>query len=392
MKSTLRRTWAEIDLDALAFNYQTLCAHMGDSTGFLGVVKGDAYGHGAIQVSKLLQEMGTRYLAVSSVDEACELRLGGIRIPILLLGITPANQAGILREFSLTQAVYNEEMAAKLSSAALTAGGKVKVHIKLDTGMSRLGLLCDEDHFEETVEAICRISMFPGLDVEGIFTHFAASDEPALSSREYTLLQHERFHEMLHTLKKQGISFRFRHCANSGATANYPQFGYDLFRPGILTYGIGVDAAKLGLKPVMTLKSVIGTEKEYPQGTSIGYGRTYTTARPMRVGILPVGYADGLHRSLSNRWQVWTPYGTAPIVGRICMDMCMVDLTDLPEIREGMEVEIFGPHNSVDAAAEKAGTISYELTCNVTKRVPRIYCREGREQFQELLLRGFETV
>lgn len=392
MKSTLRRTWAEIDLDALACNYQMLCAHMGDSTGFLGVVKGDAYGHGAIQISKLLQEMGTRYLAVSSVDEACELRLGGIRVPILLLGITPANQAEILREFGLTQAVYNEEMAAKLSSAALTAGGKVKVHIKLDTGMSRLGLLCDEDHFKDTVETICRISMFPGLEVEGIFTHFAASDEPAQSSREYTLLQHERFRKMLHTLEKQGITFRFCHCANSGATANYPQFGYDLFRPGILTYGIGVDAAKLGLKPVMTLKSVIGTEKEYPQGTSIGYGRTYTTDRPMRVGILPVGYADGLHRSLSNCWQVWTLYGTAPIVGRICMDMCMIDLTDLPEVREGMEVEIFGPHNSVDAAAEKAGTISYELTCDITKRVPRIYCRNGRERFQELLLRGFETV
>lgn len=390
MKSTLRRTWAQIDLDALAHNYQTLCRQMGGKSRFLGVVKGDAYGHGAIQISQVLQELGAEYLGVSSVDEACELRLGGIRIPVLLLGITPANQAGILTRFCLTQAVYSEDMAAKLSSAALAAGGKVKVHIKLDTGMSRLGFLCDEASFADSLAAICRIAAFPGLEVEGIFTHFSVSDEQ--EETDYTMLQHDRFAAMLLALRERGITFRYCHCANSGATANYPQFSYDLFRPGILTYGIGPDAKKLGLKPVMTLKTVVGAEKEYPEGTSIGYGRTFRAERPMRVGILPIGYADGLHRSLSNNWQVWTPYGTAPIVGRICMDMCMVDLTDLPEIREGMEVEVFGVHNSVDDAAERAGTISYELTCDVTKRVPRVYCREGRERFQELLLRGFETV
>ena len=392
MKSTLRRTWAQIDLDALAYNYQTLCSHMGADTRFLGVVKGDAYGHGAIQVARLLQDAGAAYLGVSSVDEACELRLAGIRIPILLLGITPVNQAGLLLQFSLTQAVYSLDMAQRLSSAAMAAGGKVKVHIKLDTGMSRLGFLCDETAFADSADAISQITLLPGLETEGIFTHFSVSDEKDDLSRAYTQAQQKRFDDMLRELERRGIRFRYRHCANSGAAANYPHLGYDLFRPGILTYGIGCDAPALGLKPVMTLKSVVGEVKHYPADTDIGYGRTFRTRRPTRMGIVPAGYADGVHRALSNCWQVWTPYGMAPLVGRICMDMCMVDLTDLPQVQAGTEVEIFGPHNSVDLAAAAAKTISYELTCAVSKRVPRVYCADGQQQFQELLLRGFEAL
>lgn len=392
MKSTLRRTWAQIDLDALMHNYRVLCRQMGGKSRFLGVVKGDAYGHGAIQVSRALQEAGAGYLGVSSIDEACELRVAGIRLPILLLGITPVDQTELLRKYALTQAVYSEDMAAKLSSAAMATGGSVTVHIKLDTGMSRLGFSCDEASFQESLESICLISKLPGLELEGIFTHFAVADEDAPECEEYTLLQHARFAKMLEALEARGVTFQFRHCANSGFTAQYPQYAYDMFRPGILTYGISPAAQKLGLKPVMTLKSVIGAEKHYPEGTTISYGRTFRAERPMRVGIVPAGYADGLHRSLSNRWQVWTPYGTAPIIGRICMDMCMVDLTDLPQVGEGTEVEIFSPNNPVNAAAGQAGTISYELTCAVAKRVPRVYCREGEAPVWELLLRGFDTV
>lgn len=391
MKSTLRRTWAQIDLDALAYNYDTLCRQMNGSSQFLGIVKGDAYGHGAVQVSRLLQKLGAQYLGVSNVDEACELRMSGVWLPILLLGITPTDQIEQLARFDLTQAVYSEEMAATLSSAALILGKRVKVHIKLDTGMSRLGFLCDEANFSNSLEAICRICTFPGLEVEGIFTHFSVSDEQTEESCAYTRKQHDRFVKMLTDLKQRDVTFQFCHCANSGATANYPQFGYDLFRPGILTYGIGPFAKTMGLRPVMTLKTVIGAEKVYSAGTDIGYGRTFRAERSMRVGVLPVGYADGLHCSLSNNWQVWTPYGMAPVVGRICMDMCMVDLTDLPQAQEGTEVEIFGIHNSVDAAAEKANTISYELTCTISKRVPRVYFWKGKEIFRELLLRGFST-
>lgn len=388
MESTLKRTWAEIDLDALAHNYRALRAQMEPRSRFLGVVKADAYGHGAIQISRTLEELGAAYLAISSIDEARELRLAGVHLPILQLGLTPSDQTAAVIENSVTQAVWSEASAMAFSQEAIRAGGRMKVHIKLDTGMSRLGFQCDESHFEQSLEAICRVCRLPGLDVEGAFTHFSVSDEDSESSRDYTLLQHERFETMLRRLAERGVTFSVCHCANSGATVSYTQFAHDMFRPGIITYGIGDQAQLLGLKPVMTLKSVIGVVKDYDPDTTVSYGRTFRTGRPSRIGVLPIGYADGFHRVLSNQWQVWTPYGTAPVAGRICMDMCMIDLTGLPQVGEGDEVEIFGPHNSVNEAAKLAGTISYELTCAVSKRVPRIYKKDGQETARELLLRG----
>lgn len=388
MESTLKRTWAEIDLDALAHNYRALRAQMGPRSRFLGVVKADAYGHGAIQISRTLEELGAAYLAISSIDEARELRLAGVHLPILQLGLTPSDQTAAVIENSVTQAVWSEASAMAFSQEAIRAGGRMKVHIKLDTGMSRLGFQCDESHFEQSLEAICRVCGLPGLDVEGAFTHFSVSDEDSESSRDFTLLQHERFETMLRRLAERGVTFSVCHCANSGATVSYTQFAHDMFRPGIITYGIGDQAQLLGLKPVMTLKSVIGVVKDYDPDTTVSYGRTFRTGRPSRIGVLPIGYADGFHRVLSNQWQVWTPYGTAPVAGRICMDMCMIDLTGLPQVGEGDEVEIFGPHNSVNEAAKLAGTISYELTCAVSKRVPRIYKKDGQETARELLLRG----
>ena len=388
MESTLKRTWAEIDLDALEHNYRALRAQMGPKARFLGVVKADAYGHGSIQVSRTLEELGAEYLAISNVDEARELRLAGIALPILQLGLTPADQTAVLIANRVTQAVWSEDAAQAFSREAQRAGGRLKVHLKLDTGMSRLGFQCDEPNFEASLEALKRVCALPGLEVEGAFTHFAVSDEDSEESKAYTQLQHQRFEAMLQRLEEAGISIPLRHCANSGATVSYPQFAHDMFRPGIITYGIGHQAHLLGLKPVMTLKTVIGTVKEFTPGTTVSYGRTFRAQRPSRVGVLPIGYADGLHRALSNQWRVWTPHGTAPIAGRICMDMCMVDLTDLPQVREGDEVEVYGPHNSVNEAAALTGTISYELTCAVSKRVPRIYYRGGKEIARELLLRG----
>lgn len=388
MESTLRRTWAEIDLDALAHNYHALRRQMGPNARFLGVVKADAYGHGAIQVGRELEALGAEYLAVSNMDEARELRLGGINLPILQLGLTPADQTPLILANRVTQAVYSEGAARAFSDEAVRAGGRMKAHIKLDTGMSRLGFQCDEPHFDESLAAICRVARLPGLDIEGVFTHFAVSDEPEEASVAYTNLQHQRFEGMIAALEERGVCFAIRHCANSGATVSYPQFAHDMFRPGIITYGIGDQADVLGLKPVMTLKTTVGCIKEFTPDTTISYGRTFRTDRPSRVGVLPIGYADGFHRALSNQWRVWTPFGTAPIVGRICMDMCMIDLTDLPQVKEGDEVEVYGPHNSVTEAAHLAGTISYELTCAVSKRVPRVYCKGGREICRELLLRG----
>ncbi len=387
MESTLRRTWAEIDLDALEHNYRALRKQMGPKSRFLGVVKADSYGHGAIHVSRTLAELGAEYLAISNIDEARELRLHGVTLPILQLGLTPADQTANVIANHVTQAVWSERAAEAFSAQAVKAGGRMKAHIKLDTGMSRLGFQCDGEHFQASVDAICRVCALPGLDVEGIFTHFAVSDEAAEDCKEYTLLQHSRFEAMIAALADRGVHFRICHCANSGATVSYPQFAHDMFRPGIITYGIGDQADALGLKPLMTLKTTVGVIKDFTPGTTISYGRTFRAGRPSRVGVLPIGYADGLHRALSNKWRVWTPGGFAPITGRICMDMCMVDLTDLPDVQEGDEVDVYGPHNSVNDAARLAGTISYELTCAVSKRVPRIYFRHGREIDRELLLR-----
>ena len=388
MENMLKRTWAEIDLDALAYNYRTLRERMGPQSRFLGVVKADAYGHGAIEVSRTLEELGGEYLAISSLDEALELRHSGIRLPILQLGLTPADQTALALHCCVTQAVWSESAAEAFDREARKAGGRLKVHIKLDTGMSRLGFQCDEEHFQQSVDSICRACALLNLDVEGVFTHFAVSDEADGASRAYTLMQQRRFAAMLDALAARGVTFAIRHCANSGAAAGYTEFAYDMFRPGIITYGIGHLAPQLELRPVMTLKTVVGAVKEMPPDTAVSYGCTYRTGRPSRIGVLPIGYADGLHRVLSNRWRVWTPFGFAPLVGRICMDMCMVDLTDLPRAREGCEVEIYGVHNSVNDAAALAGTISYELTCAVSKRVPRIYYRNGKEISRELLLRG----
>lgn len=388
MDSTLKRTWAEIDLDALAHNYRTLRARMGVNARFLGVVKADAYGHGAVEVSRTLEELGAEYLAVSNLDEALELRQGGVTLPILQLGLTPPDQTRQALACRVTQAVWSESAARAFSREARRTGGILRVHIKLDTGMSRLGFPCDEERFDASLEAICRVCALPGLEAEGIFTHFAVSDEADDASREYTLRQYRRFTAMTETLAERGVTFAIRHCANSGAAVSWPQFACDMFRPGIVSYGIGHQADALGLRPVMTLKTVVGTIRELPEDTAVSYGCTFRTSRPSRMGVLPIGYADGLHRVLSDQWRVWTPWGSAPIAGRICMDMCMVDLTDLPQVREGDEVEVYGPHNSVNDAARLAGTIAYEMTCAVSRRVPRIYFRSGQEVARELLLRG----
>ncbi len=388
MESTLRRTWAEIDLDALAHNYQILRTWMGKDSRFLGVVKADAYGHGAVQVAKVLEELGAEYLAVSDINEARELRHVGICMPILQLGNTPSDQTRLLIANHITQTVHSEAAARRYSAAAEEIGWKLRVHIKVDTGMSRLGFQCDAPHFDASVDAICRVCALPGLTVEGIFTHFAVADDNTEESKAFTMLQHERFLRIVEQLEMRGIQIPIRHCANSGATVDYPQFAHEMFRPGILTYGICEKDTALDLRPVMALKTNVGVIKEYDSGVSISYGRTYTTQRPTRVGILPIGYADGFMRALSGKWSVWTPHGLAPVIGRICMDMCMIDLTDLPAVCEGDEVEVYGVHNSVADAAAIAGTVAYELLCTVSRRVPRVYYRNGRQIYHELLLRG----
>ena len=388
MESTLRRTWAVIDLDALGENYEKLRRHIGPDVKFLGVVKADAYGHGAIRVAEVLEKRGADYLAVSSIDEAMELRLGGIAMPILILGHTPKEQVEKLIENHITQAVTCKAKALEYSEEAVRCGGTLKVHIKVDTGMSRLGYLVSGAHFESGVEGICEACRLPGLDAEGIFTHFAVSDEEDRESRAYTREQFDLFTAVIEKAEeKLGRKFALRHCANTGAVAYWPEMMLDMVRPGLLLYGYGDGARRLGLRPVMRLMTSVSTIKVYEPGTSVSYGRIFKTERTTRMGVVPYGYADGFFRCLSNQCSLMTAYGPAPQRGRICMDMCMIDLTDLPEVDVGDEIEIFGPENPVERLADLAGTIPYELTCAVSKRVPRVYIENGKETERELLLR-----
>ncbi|EOS63560.1 alanine racemase [Oscillibacter sp. 1-3] len=373
----LRRTWAEIDLDALAHNYHRARALTGPEVRYLGVVKADAYGHGAVQVAACLERLGAEYLAVASLDEAQELRRGGIQAPIMILGHTPPEMTPQLIAHNITQAVSDQAKAEAYSSAASACGGTLKVHIKVDTGMSRLGVQVRDGRFDSGVESIARSCALPGLEAEGIFTHFAVSDEDGGDSEAYTRRQFAVFTRVLEALAAKGRTFALRHCANSGALARYPEMYLDMVRPGIALYGAGADRERLGLRPVMALKSCVYTVKRFGPETDISYGRTFRTGGETRVGVLPIGYADGLFRGLSNRMAVWTAQGPASVLGRICMDMTMVDLTGLPDVCEGDEVEIFGGRQPVDELAAVLGTIPYELTCAVSKRVPRLYIQGG---------------
>jgi len=388
MKSTLKRTWAEIDLDALSYNYNKIRSHIGPDVKFLGVVKADAYGHGAVIVARKLQDLGADYLAVSSIDEAMELRVNGITMPILILGHTPREQVDRLICFNITQAVTCEAKALEYSQEAVKYGGKLKVHIKVDTGMSRLGYICEGDYFEHGVQGIIHVCGLPGLETEGIFTHFAVSDEEGQEAKAYTDHQFKLFTSVIQEVEKTtGHKFKLRHCANTGATTVYPNTYLDMVRPGLLLYGYGDFAKQLGLKPVMTMKTSVSTIKIYPKGTKISYGGLYETDKQTRIGVIPYGYADGFWRSLSNRYSVMTEEGPAPVRGRICMDMCMIDLTDMPGVDVGSEIEIFGPHNPIEDMAEMANTIPYEICCAVSRRVHRVYLEGGQVVHRELMLR-----
>lgn len=384
----LRRTWAEIDLDALAHNYQRARQCTGPHVKYLGVVKADAYGHGAVQISRKLEALGADYLAVSSLDEARELRRNGIQAPTLILGHTPPDMVPQLIQYNITQTVSAQAKAEEYSAAAVKCGGTLKVHIKVDTGMSRLGFLVRGRHFDNGVEAIAASCALPNLEAEGIFTHFAVADEDDAASEAYTREQFGIFTRVIGALAEKGRTFAIRHCANSGALARYPEMYLDMVRPGIALYGVGADAQRLGLRPVMSLKSCVFTIKVFDPETDISYGRTFRTTERTRTGVLPIGYADGLFRGLSNRMAVQTAHGPAPIRGRICMDMTMVDLSGLPDVHVGDTVELFGQSQRVDDLAGILGTIPYELTCAVSKRVPRLYMEDGEvvERSLRLLL------
>ncbi len=367
------RTWAEISLGNLEHNYRDLRACAPDS-GFLATVKANAYGHGAIPVARRLVELGADYLSTACLDEAAELRRAGITAPILILGSTPPELAAEAVELDVTQGVSAPELAKALSDAAGAAGKRAKVHLKVDTGMSRLGVLAHEP--EAAAEKLAQLCALPHLEPEGVFTHFANAD----GDEEYTMLQFTRFLDVLRELEeKYGRTFEIRHCAASAAVLNYPCTHMDMVRPGIALYGCypdpscqGLDGP--GLKPVMSLYSRVAAVRDFPADTPVSYGCTAAFGREGgRTAVLPVGYADGFHRVLSNKSSVWLDGRPRPIMGRVCMDMCMIGLDEAAQVRPGDVAEVFGPHLPVERHAQLAGTISYELLCAVAPRVPRIY-------------------
>ena len=371
------RTWAEISLGNLEHNYRALRACAPESK-FLATVKANAYGHGAVPVAKRLVELGADYLAAACLSEARELRQTGIKAPILILGDTPPECARELVELDITQTVFTPELAKALSDAAGAAGKRAKIHLKADTGMSRLGVLCREP--EQAAADIAALCALPHLEPEGIFTHFAVSDEEGEDSEAYTMLQFTRFLDVLEQLKSaHGLEFEIRHCANSGAVLNYPCTHLDMVRPGIALYGHypdpsceGLDGP--GLRPVMSLYSRVAAVRGFPADTPVSYGRTAGFGDSGgRTAVLPIGYADGLHRMLSNKGSVWLDGRFRPIMGRICMDMCMIGLDESANVRPGDVAEVFGEHLPVERHAQTAGTISSELLCAVAPRVPRIY-------------------
>ncbi len=376
------RTWAEIDLDALAHNYRLLRG-LAPQAKFLGLVKANAYGHGAVPVAKKLEALGADMLAVACLDEAVELREAGIVIPILCLGQTPPELAPELLEYDITQTVGDLETGAALSAAAVAAGKTLTIHVKVDTGMGRLGFVYYEDDDEaaleragKEIESLCAL---PGLEPEGIFTHFANAD----GSEAYTKNQCARIYDVFGELWERGLhQFKIYHCAASAAVLNYSwtKVYMNMIRPGIALYGYVPDPSVKdpGLKPVMTVKSRIAAVRDLPAGAKISYGCTATLERDSQIAVLPMGYGDGYPRVLSNQMDMLIRGIPCPIVGRICMDMCMVDVTGLEDVQPGEAAVVYGP-KLTQRAAKLAGTIPYELLCQLTPRIPRLYFEAGGE-------------
>ncbi|WP_312642802.1 alanine racemase [Hydrogenoanaerobacterium sp.] len=382
----LKRSWAEVNLDALQFNMQQIKRRLQKGCMVLAVVKADGYGHGAAQVAHKLVECGVDWFGVSNIEEGMALRNHGLTQPILIFGTTPPELAGILAEQHITQTVYALEYAEALQQQAQAQGVTVDCHIKVDTGMTRLGFLADDSHFKTSLHEIETVAEFTNLKLSGIFTHFASADDYLGDAVEYTKRQFARFMHMVAELRAHGVAVPIRHCTNSAGTISYPEMHLDMVRPGVILYGMDPSdqcTGKIDLKPVMALKSVIASVKRIDAGTQVSYGRIYTTERDTTIAVVPIGYADGYSRNLSGKARMLVNGHFAPIIGRVCMDQLMLDVTGLPEVKRGDPVVIFGGQGdeflSIDELANMLGTINYEITCSLSKRIPRVYVQNGKE-------------
>ncbi|MDK2918512.1 MAG: alanine racemase [Candidatus Petromonas sp.] len=374
----LRPVWAEINLDNLAHNIREVKRVVKPDILITAVIKADGYGHGAVQIGKTLLKNGADRFAVATLSEAIQLRKSYSDVPILILGYTPIESAEEVIKFNIIQTIYTYDQAEAFSKKAEKMSKIAKLHIKIDTGMSRLGMRVED----KTIAKIKKIADLPNVFVEGIFTHFAVADE---EDKSFTHRQIERFNYICEGLQKQGVNIPIKHVSNSAAIIDLPEVNLDMVRAGIILYGLypsnEVNKDSVKLKQVMSLKARISHVKELEEGRGVSYGLIYTTDKKTRIATLPIGYADGYTRMLTGKAEVLVKGKKVPVVGRICMDQCMIDVTGI-DVERGDEVVLFGSDGensiSIDEVAKKLGTINYEVVCMISKRVPRVYVEKGK--------------
>ena len=375
-----RRVHADSDLDAVLFNFEQMSKNIPDGTKIMAVVKTDAYGHGAVPLAELLEPLDDLWgYATATVDEAVELRKSGIKKPILILGYTfPECYEEIVR-YDIRQTVFQLDMAKALSEEAVRQNRKAYIHMKMDTGMGRIGYQTAKEAAEDAV----KIKELPMLEMEGVFTHFANADT---ENPEFTLKQIEKFNEMIKAMEAEGVTFALKHCANSAGIIEFADDKFNLVRSGIISYGLWpsdeVKRDVVQLKPILSLKSHVVYVKEVEPGTTVSYGSTWIADKKRKIATVPIGYGDGYPRSLSNKGYVLIKGYKVPIVGRVCMDQLMVDVTEIPEeVKTGDRVTLIGQDGNLSITAEELGDLSgrfnYELVCDLGNRIPRIYYKDG---------------
>lgn len=374
------RVHAEIDLDAILYNMESMHKKISDQTKIMAVIKADGYGHGAVEIAEAIDSLSYVYgYAVATVEEGLILRNHGIDKPILILGYAFPEQYEDMIRAEIRPTVFTREMAEELSAAAVRLNLECKIHFAVDTGMSRIGYQVTE----EAAEEMTQLSSLPHIMVEGIFTHFARADE---KDKTATYRQIDLFQKMISMLEKRGLIIPIHHCSNSAGIVEVPEANMDLVRAGITLYGLWpseeIDKTRIDLKPALSLVTHVAYVKDLPEGRAISYGGTYITKEPRRIATIPVGYADGYARGLSNKGAVLIHGKRAPICGRVCMDQFMVDVTDIPDVVSGDEVILIGEDGKERITMEEVGALSgrfnYEFVCDLGKRIPRVYVHKGK--------------
>ncbi len=383
MQEFFRRTWAQINLDAIENNILQIKSLLSAGTLLCATVKADCYGHGYAFTTAQMSKSGADWFSVSNLAEALQLRRVGISEPILILGYTPPDKVGELVYNDISQAVYSSDYARALSEEAKKAGVTVNAHIKIDTGMSRIGFLYhdsveDADVISE-IEEVCKLS---GIYPEGIFTHFADAD--CADGELFTRLQYELFCTAVDSLRQLGVTFSLRHCSNSAAILNFPEMNFDMVRAGLILYGHYPSESvrkRIKLLPVMELKTVISMVKNIPPETPVSYSGTYVSEGVRTVATVPIGYADGYPRRASNKLYMLVNGKKARILGNVCMDQTVIDVTGIEGVREGKQITVFGndggSYIGVEEIARGAELINYEVLCGLSRRVPRVYIKDN---------------